>query len=121
MIAKEWQLTINPNRWLKLPRSKALLKTITIKWNKNSNVNSVIDDSCAYVNDFKLAVATIPFKVLPYQSSNNSLDLSRIKQQNILIDGKLNFAHVFGAWIVFNHDVDWSILTPTVIYTIEEN
>lgn len=74
-----------------------------------------------FQSEFKMAVATIPLKIIPHVSTCGELDFSSIKdQQNILHDSKLNFSHVFGVWLIFEHDVDWNIWHPVVTYWVDE-
>ena len=70
--------------------------------------------------EFRLAVATIPLKLFSTPSVNQLLDLSTI-QSHILPDGKLNFSQVFGAWLVFEEDVDWSQWSASLTYWVEPN
>lgn len=125
LVSKTWKFEMIPCRWLSLPKSKNLLKKIQLKWQRpkpkptNTPISSqlaVLPSTC----EFRLAVATIPLKLFPILSINQVLDLATI-QSHILHDGKLNFSQVFGAWLVFDGDVDWSQWTTSLTYWVESN
>jgi len=128
LVLKHWDLKFQPSRWLKLPRSRFLLKKIQVKWDRNSQAkmnNNVAEKKTEmwqkFQCEFKIAVATIPLKIIHHVSTNGELDFSMIKnQQNILHDSKLNFSHVFGAWLIFEDEVDWNIWHPVVTYYVDE-
>jgi hypothetical protein len=116
VVSKTWNIEFFPTRWLTLPKSRYLLKKITVKWQTPNGKPHPSPPPF----EFKLAVASIPLKVLPVLSTSQVLDLSTIDSV-ILIDGKLNFSQVFGTWLVMDGDVDWSQCVPTVTYALETN
>ena len=68
--------------------------------------------------EYKLAIATIPLKIIDCLSTNGILDLSLVINSSI-IDQKLNFSQIFGAWLVFDQPVDWEKYSVRVTYDTE--
>ena len=141
LVSKTWHLDLIPGHWLSLPKSRHLLKKIQLKWQRPKSSNATTSVRSAILSspqqpssgtnsstpptppplcEFRLAVATIPLKLFSTPSVNQMLDLSTI-QSHILPDGKLNFSQVFGAWLVFEEDVDWSQWSTSLTYWVEPN
>jgi hypothetical protein len=133
LVSKTWQFEMVPCRWLFIPKSKNLLKKIQLKWQRLKSTSTPNSSSSSMTSpsqlgplespptcEFRLAVATIPLKLFPIFSINQVLDLATI-QSHILHDGKLNFSQVFGAWLVFDKNVDWSQWTTSLTYLVESN
>ena len=77
--SRYYTLEIDPKNWVMLPKSKHRVTHIQIDEPKN-----VV---------FKLAIGTIPLKILPDKSENNILKIS---------PNELVFAQLLGAWLVFD-------------------
>jgi hypothetical protein len=121
LISKHWNLEINPSRWLTLPKSRHLLKKIQVKWQPLPKATPTTPPPPPPPTaEFRLAVASIPLKVLPVISTEGVLDLALVDNK-IIVDGKLNFSQVFNAWLVFDADVDWTQWTTSVTYWLEIN
>jgi hypothetical protein len=116
VVAKSWNIEFVPTRWMTLPKSRYLLKKIALRWQTPDGKPHLSPP----LFEFKLAVASIPLKILPVLSTGQVLDLSTIDSV-FLIDGKLNFSQVFGAWLVMDGDVDWTQCIPVITYTLEIN
>jgi hypothetical protein len=51
-------------------------------------------------------------------SVDRSIDFSLVKNVSI-INHKLNFSQIFGAWLVFDKPVDWDKCTIRIFYDFE--
>ena len=81
-----------------------------------------LSDNVVYVEDHKpesrLAIATIPLKIIDKISTNGILDLSDIDTLPFT-EHKLNFSQIFGAWLVFEEAIDWNKYTLKLTYFLE--
>lgn len=131
LVPRTWQMTFHPRRWIPLPKSKHLLKRIQLRpsslhpppdptslstslsTSPPTPLTPVSPTSPPALPTFRLAVATIPLKILSLVSSPEGV--LNLEQQNhpVLEEQGLNFSHVFGAWLVLDDDIDW---TPQIAY-----
>jgi hypothetical protein len=77
--SRQYTIEIDPKCWVMLPKSKHCVSHIQI----NEPINVV----------FRLAIGTIPLKILPDKSENNILNISH---------NELVFSQLLGAWLVFD-------------------
>ena len=119
LILKTWTLTFDPQKWLKIPPSEKLVKSIRITWDKINNNNNNCNDIANPITEFRLVLATIPIKIIDCYSINQFLDLSNIGHKKFLSESKLNFSKVFCAWVEFQHDIDWTNWEANIIYEVE--
>jgi hypothetical protein len=140
--SRKWSLDINPRNWIMLPKSRYQLLKIQTKWilneqqsvqkcvkpeSKEEHFRYTIEQQSVSDNflcveehnpEYRLAIATIPLKIIDKISTNGILDLSDI---DILpfTDHKLNFSQIFGAWLVFEEAIDWNKYTLQLTYFLD--
>ena len=136
--SRSWSLDFHPRRWIMLPKSRRLLTKIHVILRSidekqqmtsssstspsssppPSSTSSTSSTSHSMLPEFRLAIATIPLKIIDYPSVGGILDLSLVNHLSIT-DHKLNFSQVFGTWIVFDEPVHWERYSIQVVYFVE--
>ena len=137
--SRTWCLDINPRNWIMLPKSRNQVLKIyvqlclsTIQSTKKSTKfeqqdETVIDSiqkqseliSEIHCPKYRLAIATIPLKIIDDVSSNGVLDFAVIHNSS-LMNHKLNFSQIYGAWLVFEQSIDWEKYKVKVTYSCEK-
>ena len=79
-----------------------------------------IDSEFKVDSEFKIAIASIPLKILDAQSVNGTFEMAHVRNSTAISDSRLNFSNIFGAWIIFNRDVDWEIYSLIITYTTDD-
>lgn len=79
-----------------------------------------IDKELNVDSEFKIAIASIPLKILDAQSVNGTFEMAHVRNSTAISDSRLNFSNIFGAWIIFNRDVDWEIYSLIITYTTDD-
>jgi hypothetical protein len=103
LALKQWNFNFVPNRWFKLPKSETHVKKIKV-----TNPPG---------GEFRLAVAGLPLRILTQKSTGGVLDLSTLDSEEVkgvLVNGALDFEQVFGAWLVFDDDLETASPVPAL-------
>jgi hypothetical protein len=108
LATKQLTLEFTPSHWARLPRPRACIQGIKVTTGNNQKSKSPTP-----IREYRLALGTIPFKIIQTTSSGGVLkfsDFSQTEKQLLTIDLKLDFSHIFGAWLVFEDRVNWNMV-----------